>query len=56
MKTYEVELKRESYITLTIEANSPDEAEEMAWEELEHNYPHINDSTWNVNYIEELTK
>lgn len=54
MKAYEVELKRESYITLTIEADSRDEAEAKAWHELEHNYPAINDSTWNINYIEEI--
>lgn len=53
MKTYEVELKRESYITLTVEANSPDEAETKAWYEMERNYPNINDSTWLVSSIEE---
>lgn len=53
MKTFEVELKRESYITLTIEADSPEEAEDKAWHELEQNYPHINDSTWLLESIEE---
>ena len=56
MKTYEIELKRESYITLTIEADSREEAEDKAWNTLERDYPHINDSTWNVNYIEEVKK
>jgi hypothetical protein len=54
MKTFEVELKRESYITLTIEADSRDDAEAKAWHELEQNYPHINDSTWDINYINEV--
>lgn len=56
MKTYEIELKRESYITLTIEADSEDQAESIAWEELERNYPHVNDSTWLVESIEEVNK
>lgn len=34
MKTYEVEIRRTSYITITVEAKSRDEAEEKAWEEL----------------------
>lgn len=54
MRTYEVELRRESYITLTVEANNPEEAEEKAWHELEHNYPNINDSTWTLESIEEF--
>ena len=53
MKVYEVELKRESYITLTVEADSPDEAEAKAWQDLERDYAHINDSTWLLESIEE---
>jgi hypothetical protein len=53
MKTFEVELKRESFITLTVEANSQDEAEAKAWKEVEQNYPNINDSNWEVASITE---
>jgi len=56
MKTFEIELKRESYVTLTVEANSRDEAEEKAWRELERNYPQINDSNWELSSIEEQMK
>lgn len=35
MKTYEVELRRTSYVTVTVTAKSEDEAEEKAWAELE---------------------
>ena len=35
MKTYHVELKRTSYVNISIEADSPEEAEELAWEELQ---------------------
>ena len=34
MKTYEVELKRTSFITITVEAGSTEEAEFLAWQEV----------------------
>ena len=52
MKTYEVELRRVSYITLTIEAEDKDDAEEKAWAECEeHDDKH---ATWDVASIEEV--
>lgn len=54
MKTYEVELRRTSYITMTVEANSKDEAEEKAWREIEHDRADINDANWDVESIEEI--
>jgi hypothetical protein len=53
MKTYEVELRRTSYITLTVEADSAEQAEEKAWQEIEHNRADINDAHWEVESIEE---
>ena len=35
MKTYQVELKRVSYVNLTVEADSPEAAEDAAWLELQ---------------------
>jgi hypothetical protein len=35
MKTYEVELKRVSYIVLTVEAESEEEAESKAYEDAD---------------------
>lgn len=35
MNFYNVELKRVSYVTLQIEADSPDKAEELAWDEIQ---------------------
>ena len=35
MKTYEIEIRRTSYITVTIEAENEEQAEELAWEELD---------------------
>ena len=31
MKTYEVELRRTSYITMTVEAENEDDATDQAW-------------------------
>lgn len=38
MKTYEIEIKRTSYITLQIEAASTDEAEEVALDQIENDH------------------
>lgn len=53
MKTWEVELKRTSYITLTVEADSKDEAETKAWQEIENGRTDIYDAQWDINSIEE---
>ena len=34
MKTYEVEMRRTSYIVITVQAESEDHAEELAWTNL----------------------
>jgi hypothetical protein len=54
MKTYEVEFKRTSYITVTVEANNEDEAEEVAWADIEANTVNINDADWDVEIITEV--
>jgi hypothetical protein len=53
MKTYEVELRRTSYITITVEAENEDEAETKAWQEIESDRADINDANWDVESIEE---
>jgi hypothetical protein len=55
MKTYEVELKRESYITIWVDAESQDEAEEKAWKEVE-DLPDSNDASWAIESIEEINQ
>jgi hypothetical protein len=54
MKTYAVELKRTSYVTLTVEADTHGEAEDLAWEELEsgESYGISDDADWEVNAID----
>jgi len=55
MKTYEVEIRRTSYITLTIEAENADEAEEKAWKEINAR-PDEGDAWWDCESIEEVMK
>ena len=49
-KTYEVELRRVSYITVTVEAENKDEAEELAWAECDDRAD--KDATWDVASVE----
>jgi hypothetical protein len=55
MKTYEVELKRTSFVTITVEAKDMEEAEFIAWQEIESGY---NDkyADWEIESIEETSK
>ena len=52
MKTYQIELKRTSYVNLTIEADSADEAERLAWLQMERDY-YRDDGNWDIETIEE---
>lgn len=38
MKTFEIEFRRESYVVLTVEADTEEQAEEMAWKQLYEEY------------------
>jgi len=53
MKTYNVELKRTSYITVTVEAENKDDAVALAWQELERDNVNIEDASWDWEAIEE---
>lgn len=52
MKTYQVELKRVSYVTMTIEADNEDQAEVLAWDELVIDGSWGTDAEWFVESIE----
>ncbi len=54
MKTYEVELRRTSYIIVTVEAENEDDAEEKAWHEVELTRADIYDAAWEIESIEEV--
>jgi hypothetical protein len=53
MKTYQIELKRTSYINIEVEAESQDEAEALAWKGVEQDY-YRDDGHWDIESIEEL--
>jgi hypothetical protein len=54
MKTYQVTLKRESYVNYVIEAATPEQAEELAWQELERDdYQEKRDANWDCDSVEE---
>jgi hypothetical protein len=53
MKTYEVELQRTSYITITVEAENEDDAEALAWKQIEQDH-YKDDASWYVESIEEV--
>ena len=52
MKTYEVELRRTSYVVITVQAESEDHAEELAWTELASAKEDYAD--WEVESIEKM--
>lgn len=54
MKTFEVELRRTSFITVTVEANTSEEAEEKAWAEIKaEDYRAFKDADWELESVEE---
>ena len=52
MKTFQIEFKRTSYINLEIEAESQEEAEALAWEDIKEDY-YKEDGDWEIESIEE---
>lgn len=56
MKTYQVELKRTTYINLSIEAKNEDEAEELAWKEIKSGDYRHEDASWDIECIEVVTQ
>lgn len=53
MKTYQVELKRVSYVNLTVEADSLEAAEDAAWLELQTSNFDEDTSEWTLESIDE---
>lgn len=57
MKFFSIELRRTAYVTMLVEATNKDEAEQMAWEELESDgsWGTGDSANWEVESIEEQT-
>jgi hypothetical protein len=53
MKTYQVELKRVSYVNLTVEADSLEAAENAAWLELQTGDFNDSHADWTLESIDE---
>ncbi len=51
MKTFQIELKRTSYVNIEIEAESQDDAEALAWKQIEQDY-YRDDGHWEIETIE----
>lgn len=54
-KSYEVEVRRTSFITIWVEAENEDEAETLAFEEVANEQYHDH-ASWDIESIEEVTK
>jgi hypothetical protein len=53
MKTYQIELKRTSYVNITVEADSVEEAEQLAWDELQSDGSYgLTYADWEIQSIE----
>ena len=53
MRTYEVELQRTSYITVTVEAENEDAAEAIAYKRIEDGHED-DDASWTTESVEEI--
>lgn len=54
-KLFEVEMRYESYTTITVEADNAEEAEQLAWKELESDGSHRSDyGNWSLESVEEM--
>jgi hypothetical protein len=53
MKTYEVELKRVSFVTYVVEALDENHAEDEAWKELKKDGNDKGYADWEVEYVAE---
>jgi hypothetical protein len=51
MKKYQIELKRVTYLNLTVEANSKEEAEKLGWREIETDEMYMT-GDWDIDIIE----
>ena len=55
MKTYEVELRHTTFITVWVDAETEDVAEALAWEKLKAQ-EFMEDSSWDIESIEVINE
>ena len=55
MKTYTVTIVRSSFVTITVDANSKDEAEALAWEEQDlMRYEWTPSDEWETHSVDQI--
>ena len=54
MRTYQIELKRTSYVNIMVDADDMTEAKALAWKDIENNCVDINDADLELEFIDEL--
>jgi hypothetical protein len=55
MKSYVVELVRQSYATIWVEAESEEAAKDLVWQEVERGgATYLRDSHWDIESVEEF--
>lgn len=55
MKTYSIELRKTSFVTLTIEADTKEKAEDLAWEEIQNNFSsESNYEEWEIGFVDQV--
>lgn len=52
MKSYQIEFERKSYATIWVEAETKEQAETLAWAQIERGTD-VSDSHWDITSIEE---
>jgi hypothetical protein len=50
MQTWEIEVRRTSYVTVWVEADTQDEATDKAWDEINSGY-YTEDASWDIHSI-----
>lgn len=57
MKTFEIEFKRISYVTMLVDACTKEQAETWAWEDADYRTNFIADGAdWSIESVTEVTK
>ena len=55
MKQFEIEFQRISYVSVWVEAESKEQAETVAWENLNEDH-YTKDAAWEINEIHEVSE
>jgi hypothetical protein len=54
MKTFEIDVRRTSFITLLVDAENEQEAEKLAWQKIQYDPVNDDHASWDIENIEEV--